>query len=286
MTTSGLLIAGRIFPVPGLTVIPPASHGGPAWARLDRGDFTSRSTWVRQVIVHSTGGLWPAGGQVILAGAGPGGEGPRYADIWQSDPAHSAAHLVVDSAGVVVCLADIALVTAYHAEASNSWSVGIEMVQGKDGSLRQVQIEATARLAAAGCDAIGIPFQVHIGTYRGEPIGRMETIAAGRRRQLGGPDCVGVFGHRDQTSARGRGDPGDAIYAALVAAGAEPIDYGAGQDLELGRARQRTLVAMGEQLTVDGMVGPASLAAARRRGFARWRDVMGERPSTSAISSR
>lgn len=29
----------------------------------------------------------------------------------------------------------------------------------------------------------------------------------------------------------------------------------------------------GEHLTVDGLVGPASIAAARRHGFTRWRDV-------------
>lgn len=31
--------------------------------------------------------------------------------------------------------------------------------------------------------------------------------------------------------------------------------------------------ALGEHLTVDGLVGPASIAAARRHGFTRWRDV-------------
>jgi len=251
-------------------VVPPASHGGPAWARLDRGDATSRHAWVRQVIIHSTGGIWP---QPIIQGAGPGGELARYADIWQSDPAHSAAHLVVDSAGAAACLADLVEVTAYHAEASNPWSIGIEMVQGAGGELHEATIDATARLVAAICDAVGIPEQMPRGPYRGRPLSRMELVRAGTRRQLGGSDVVGVLGHRDNTSARGRGDPGDAIWTALAALGFEGVDYDGGEDLELGRHRQAALVARGEQLEVDGLVGPASLAAARRQGFARWRDV-------------
>jgi hypothetical protein len=266
----GLLLSGRLVPVTGLTVIPPASAGGPSWARLDRGDCTSRHAWIRQVIIHTTAGIWP---QIIVKNDGPGGECVRYADIWQTDPTHSAAHLVVDSAGTVACLVDLALVTAYHAEGSNPWSIGIEMVQGRDGSLHQATIDATARLVAAICAAIGIPEQMPRGPYRGAPLRRMERVDAAGRHQLGGPDCVGVFGHRDNTSARGRGDPGDAIWTALAALGFRGLDYNGGEDLELGRARQAVLVARGERITVDGLVGPASLAAARRQRYAKWRDV-------------
>lgn len=267
---SGLLINGRIVLVPGLTVIPPALAGGPSWAKLDRGDMTSRHAWVRQVIPHSVTGDWP---QVVVPGAGPGGECQRYADIWATDPAHSAAHIVVDSAGTVACLADLALVTSYHAEGSNPWSVGIEMVVAKDGTVRQATIDATALLIEAICDAIGIPFQYHSGAYHGDPLLRMEVANGGHRRNLGGPDCVGILGHRDNTSQRGRGDPGDAIYAALAARGAEGLDYAAEQDIDIGRRRQSALNAKGGRLQVDGLVGPSSLAEARRQGYARWRDV-------------
>lgn len=270
ITSGGLLIAGRVVPVTGLTVIPPASAGGPAWARLDRGDETSRHSWVRQVLIHTTGGDWP---MPILPGVGAGGECFRYADIWATDPEHSAAHLVVDSAGTVACLADLALVTAYHAEGSNPWSVGIEMAQAHDGSVHQATIDATARLVAAICDAIGIPEQMPRSPYHDAPLLRMEVTDHDHRVQLGGPDCVGVFGHRDNTSRRGRGDPGDAIWSALAALGFEAIDYAAGQDLDVGRRRQQALNAGGSKLRVDGLVGPASLAEARRQGFGRWRDV-------------
>lgn len=282
--TPGLLIAGRIVPVPGLTVIPPAAAGGPAWAHLDAKDYRMRRAprpgglpWVRQVIPHSTGGLWP---MPIVPGAGPGGECFKYADIWQSDPTSSAAHLVVDSAGAVACFADLAYVCAFHAEGSNEWSVGIEMVQAHDGAIRQATIDATAAVIEAICDAMGIPFQYHAGAYRNAPLLRMEVTDGGHRHNLGGPSCVGVFGHRDNTSARGRGDPGDAIYAALAARAAEGLDYAAEEDLEVGRARQAALNVEASRrgetwspLAVDGLIGPASIARARQLGFARWRDV-------------
>lgn len=268
---TGLVVAGRVVGIPGLDVIPPASHGGPAWAALDPGDFRPRpALWIRQLIVHSTGGRWP---QPIIPGAGPGGEAARLADIWNSDPVHSAAQIVVDSAGTVACLCDVARTMAYHAEGSNPWSVGIEMFQRPDGGIYQATIDATAKLCLALCDALAIPAQFHRRPYAGTPLLRMETGAGAQRHNIGGPDVVGILGHRDNTGERGRGDPGDAIYAALPAAGAEPLDFVAREDLVVARRGQAALHALGEQLTVDGLAGPASIAAARRHGFTRWRDV-------------
>lgn len=276
-TSGGLAIAGRIIPVPGLIVIPPATAGGLDWSRLDPRDCRARkTTWVRQVMIHSVTGDWP---QYVVPGAGPGGEAARYADIWRTDPTSSAAHIVVDSAGAAACLADLAYTCAYHAEGSNDWSVGIEMFVAKDGSIREATIDAAAAVTEAICDAMGIPFQFHCGAYRNEPLIRMEVTDGGHRHNLGGPDCVGIFGHRDNTSERGRGDPGDAIYATLAGRGAEGLDYAAEQDLAVGRQRQTALNAEASRrgetwspLVVDGLVGPVSLARARQMGM-RWRDV-------------
>lgn len=264
---TGLLVAGELVPVPGLTVIPPASHGGPSWAALNPGDYRARPTsWVRQVILHTTKGTWP---QHVAPGAGQPGRAQVVADFWRGDPQHSAAQLVVDLDGSVVCLCDLARVMAYHAEGSNPWSVGIEMYQLSDGGIYDATLAATAVLVQALCGHLGIPEQMP-DRYQGEPLQRMETGAGAQRRNHGGPDCVGVFGHRHNTGNRGRGDPGDEIFARLDF---EAFDYDAGQDLAVGRLRQRVLNGLGEHLTVDGVCGPASIAAMRRRGFQRWRDV-------------
>lgn len=276
----GLLIAGDLVEVPGLTVIPPASHGGPPWARLGPEDCRARPTpWIRQIIVHTTGGDWPQG---VRAGAGPAGHAEQIARMWSGDPHSSAAQLIVDYDGSVACLCDLATVEAYHAEASNPWSVGIEMCTMADYSIYDATVAATATLVQWLCSQFGIPEQMPRGPYRDQPLRRMEVTTAGQRHQLGGPDLVGVFGHRDNTSERGRGDPGDEIWIRLAALGFEGLDYDydGGEDLAVGKRRQAELNALDAKagntirpLVVDGIVGPGSMAAARRLGFTRWRDV-------------
>lgn len=277
MTANGLLIAGVVEPVPGLVVYPPAGPPafGPTWCTLDPGDYRERPTsWVRQIILHSTKGQWP---QAIRPGSGPPGKAQIVADFWRGDPTHSAAHLVVDLDGSVACLCDLAYHEAYHAEGSNPWSIGIEMYQLNDGSLYEATLQATATLVEFLCGKFGIPLQHPRGPYRNRPLSRMEIMDHSdgiiSRRQLGGPDLCGVFGHRDNTSNRGAGDPGDAIWRELAARGSEAIDFEAKEDILLGKERQAALNARGARLTVDGVCGPASWSAMRSLGFRRWRDV-------------
>jgi len=276
---SGLLIAGKLVPVAGLNIIPPASHGGPAWAELDPGDYMMRPTpWIRQVIIHTTGGLWP---QAVLPGKAPGGHAQQIAEMWSGADrgigkrVHSAAQLIVDFDGTVACLCDLASVAAYHAEASNPWSIGIEMSTWPHGEISEATLKATARLVDFLCwPTFPIPRQIPRGPYRNEPIARMEvTGSKGTRSQLGGPTLCGVFGHRDNTSERGAGDPGDAIWKELDALGFERIDFHTFEDLLIGKERQAFLNSRGARLKVDGVVGPASLLAATNQGYRNWSDV-------------
>lgn len=283
--SGGLLINGSTVPLQGLHIIPPASVGGPAYAALGTDDRTARPTsWVRQIIIHTTKGQWP---QHEIAGAGPGGSAKVVSDFWRGDPAHSAAHLVVDTNGDVVCLCDLATTEAYHAEGCNPWSIGIEMYQLGDGGIYQATLEATCRLVCAltmsgqsGAGLFPIPAQIPRGAYPNRPLRRMESGTGQTRKQLGGEHMPGVFGHRDNTERRGRGDPGDSIFARLLAAGFEPLDFDSSEDLARGADRQRAINAhddasgyAGARLVCDGVFGPASAAAMRRQGFARWRDV-------------
>lgn len=264
--TAGLLIGGHFVDVPG---VPIANMTTDAWCKLDGRDYRARRTpWVRQVIIHTTKGMWP---QTVRLGMGRPGADKIVADFWRGDDRHSAAHIVIDRDGSVACLADLAAVCAYHATTSNDWSVGIEMYQEADGSIYEAVFDSCARIAPVICDALSIPFQVASRKYDNLPIARMVN---------GGPDCVGIFGHRDnawdqvkQTSTRGRGDPGDLIYTRLVAAGAEPFDYGLRQDIFAWRDRQRMLNKLGEHLTVDGVAGPSTMSAMRRRGFPNGRAI-------------
>jgi len=274
---TGLLIDDALVPVPGLTIVAPASHGGPAWATLRPGDCRPRSSrWIRQLINHSTSGDWP---QLVREGAGNRGLAARIANLWGADPTHSGAHLVIDTDGTVVCLADLVRTETYHAEGSNPWSVGIEMCV-TNGAIYRATLAAAVTLDLALCGLLGIPAQIHSAAYRGEPLRRMEVVNEAGRHNSGGPDVVGIFGHRDNTSRRGRGDPGNELYAMLVAAGCEAFDFDRDEDRIASKWRQAALNARdlatrfaGPRLTIDGLCGPASIAAMKRQGFVRWQDV-------------
>jgi hypothetical protein len=256
-----LLIGGKLVPIRGVTSVVPWSHGGPAWACLDPGDYRARRTrWVRQIVVHTTKGIWP---QTIRRGAGPDGRDRRVADYWHRDPEHSAAHIVVDSDGSVACLTDLATTAAYHATTANDVSVGIEMHQEVDGSIYESVLNSTVATVLAICDAMLIADQFAADPYRAAPIQRL----------IDDDQFCGIYGHRNNTSRRGRGDPGDEIWHRLELAGVEPVQVGQHQDVVRSRQRQAHLVSLGAAISVDGVVGPRSIQAARSQGFARWSDV-------------
>lgn len=264
-----LLIDGKLVPVPGVTVIPPASHGGPSWAALGPRDCRPRkTTWTRALVAHTTKG---APRQYVKPGGGPGNRERNVAEFWRDDPAYSGAHIVIGSDGTVACLADLARVCAYHATVSNDWSVGIELYQEADGGVHEAVFAAAVPVMLAICEALAIPFQFVADAYRGHPFARLLN---------GGPDVVGIYGHRANSENRGWGDPGDEIFLRLAAAGCEPVTINDRRDLDLGKQRQAALNAADAKagrtfrpLVVDGVVGPASIAVARRQGYKRWRDV-------------
>lgn len=260
---SGLLVSDLLFTIPGVEVIAPACVGGPSWATLSPRDYGTRKTpWIRQVIVHTTKGEDP---QHVIPGVGPGGRDRVVADFWKGDEAHSGAQLVVDNDGSVVCLVDLRRYAAYHATVSNDWSIGIEMYQEAGGGVYEATLRSTVKLVVALCEIFEIPFQVPGVPYRGHPLRRMTN---------GGPDCVGIFGHRDNTERRGRGDPGDEIFARLLAAGAEGFDFEARADVDAWARRQSVLNHMGERLAVDGIAGPSTIAAMKRLGFRAGREIL------------
>lgn len=253
----GLLIGGALHEVPGVECLSPGA-GSPSWLRLAPGDYCQRKTkWVRQIVAHTTKGIAP---QTIRPGKGAGGKDRVVAEFWRGDPNHSAAHIVVDTDGSVACLADLATICAYHATTANDWSVGIEMYQESDGGVYEATLASTVAVCRTICDVLGIPYQMHHAAYRNAPVERLVP---------GGRDCVGIYGHRDQTDRRGLGDPGGAIYARLRADGCEGFDFGRREDLDKWIGRQQKLRAMGEHVDVDGICGPGTMAAMRRRGIKR-----------------
>lgn len=253
---TGLLIDGAIVPVDGVTIIGP--HDA-AWSHLSPGDCRPRQGRPHQVIVHRTIGDDP---DHVLLGKGPSnndaGGAARTAQFWLDDPAHSAAHIVIGLDGTVACLADLVRVEAYHATVSNAYSIGIELHEQPGGVLYQAQLDALVAVVKAICEHVGIQLQVPNG-YTGHPLKRMLD---------GGRDCIGVFGHRDNTEQRGHWDPGDAAMQALIDAGAHPFDFDKMADVAWWMAVQQDLAARKLYSgAIDGVPGPATTAALRADGY-------------------
>lgn len=250
---SGLLIAGQVVPVPGVTVIGP--HDA-TWSHLDPGDWRPRTNHPSMVILHKTKGDDP---ERIVEGTGSVGRAERVAEYWQSNPEHSGAHMVIDG-HVAACLADLELVEAYHANQANHRAIGIEHYEELGGITFQGTIDNAVPCWRAIAVACGIQLQFpRLGTYHGQPMARFTD---------GGSTLVGFFGHRDVTNRRGRWDPGDAVFAALaIHLGAEDFDFEAGEDLVVWKGRQLDLVARGHKLIVDGIPGPLTTAALKAEGY-------------------
>jgi hypothetical protein len=258
----GVVINGQQVEVPGLVVA--NWHDDPR-LRLRIGEKgqhndgrARRTKWIRSIILHTTKGI-PGGRdnrpQKILPGVGPtGSRAEAVASYWSTSDLASGAHLVCDFDGSWVCLADLATECAYHATTVNDVSIGIEIYQGSGAELYEGQLDSVVAMVDFLTARFGIQRQIP-HQYRG-PIPRLVE---------GGADCVGVFGHRDQTHRRGAGDPGDEIMRKLAAAGYEQFDFAGGEDLRIWSDRQRTVGGqVGSKLLVDGVPGPATVTALRQ----------------------
>lgn len=263
MPHTGLIIDGARVPVPGRVVTNYLDDPRITLALPEDGR-AKRTARVQLVVLHTTKGI-PGGKdrrpQVIHPGVGPNLEAEvKVTRFWSTSDLQSGAHVVMDQDGSGGCLADLVKVTAYHAKAMNARSVGIEIYQGSDAGLYAEQLEATADVVDAITLALGIQRQIP-DRYRG-PLPRL---------QSGGADVVGVVGHRDGDDNRGEGDPGNEIFAVLDRRGYARVNMAAAEDLALWRARQRSFNkarATVQPLAVDGIPGPATVAALKALGYA------------------
>lgn len=212
---------------------------------------------IRRIFIHSTEGI-PGGRdqrpQVILPEFGPDGKAAEdNARFWRRNAGQAAAHLVVDRDRSVIQTCDLVSEVAYHVPGASFDSIGIEIVQFKrDASIYQGQLDATAQLVKWLCAELGIQFQTH-WPYR---VGSKRLNLAAYQ----GP--VGVFGHYQCDQGRGIGDPGDAMWLALEAAGVEKFDFFSDTPKKTWEARQRDLGVL-----ADGDPGPSTVAALKARGY-------------------
>lgn len=251
----GVVIDGRQEEIPGIVV---QNFIEKPELRLGPNGWRPRHTsWIRQIVLHSTRGI-PGGKdqrkQVVLGGFGPNQDAAgRCLRAWAERPDPAGAHLVIDFDGTVSCLCDLETEAAQHGRHANGTSVGLEILQGPDAEFYLAQLETVVALVDWLTLRLKIQRQIPCGPYIG-PIQRLAKAPDGLE------DVVGVIGHRDFDGRRGAGDPGSRIFNMLGLAGYEPVDYELGADRDVWRRRQRDIGGV----QADGIPGPATCAALAR----------------------
>lgn len=164
--------------------------------------------------------------------------------------------------GVAVQQNDPSLYYTNQAGHVNGYSLGIENEQGPGGVLSLKQVAGFVRL----CDTItlryGMQRQVPARRLRdGRLVPDLRLLRRFTEAGGSGANWWGVCAHANITEQRGEGDPGPQIMQALLDAGYEGWDVGAGEDLAVWAARQRVL-----GVPATGVPGPETVAALRSRG--------------------
>lgn len=255
-----IVVDGRRIDIPG--VVSTCWDDDPSLAVTSHGGKPRKTKWIRAVVIHTTKGI-PGGKirkpQYLLPGAGsPGMAAEANARYWRTlkDDDYAGAHLLIDYDGSVVNTADLYRMLTYHATSVNEVAVGIEIVQRNDAGMYTVQKETLVKVCRFLAETFGIQEQVQ-WPYHGSsrPVPRLVA---------GAKDVVGFFGHRDQTSNRGPGDPGDIMIQALLDDGFEAVDFATDQDKERWKERQRQL-GMPEP-ACDGVPGPKTVEILKEKG--------------------
>lgn len=208
---SGLIVSGARVEVPGVEVV--TWLDDPRRAPLVTDGKPRDAARVTGIVLHTSRGRRG----VVQPGSRPSDRAELLARYQARTERQVSWHLTIDTDGTVLQQADAALWMAWHATHANGWSVGIECVQHPDtGDLWQVQADACVAIVEALCSALRIPRKTYVGAdgrpYAGIVREHQEASEGGHQRPF-----AGVLGHRALTTNRGVGDPGDGLFAVLLA---------------------------------------------------------------------
>lgn len=254
-----LIINGKKIEIPGLTT--KSWQDGPSWLK-EITDFNPRTRWLRMIVMHTHKGVKGK----VLPGIGKNSSTAENLARYQTNTDRQVSwDFTIDRDGSVLVQNDPAKKYSWQAGNVNSISLGFELVQTDEGDVYEGQIEKTVLLIDALTALLGIQRQIAWSKKSNGP-----KVSVVKRLQDGGSDVVGVVGHRNQTTDRGPGDPGDAMYLALQKAGYECFDLDEQEDLKAWKDRQKALgFPMAE---CDGVPGPKTIEALKAKGhkFGLW----------------
>ncbi len=172
-------------------------------------------------------------------------------------------HATLDTDRSLAWSADPARWMCWHASQVNPFTMGIELTETPQREFTTEQLDTYVKLMDVATLALGIQRQVFVDAngrpYRGMITRCLSEHGAGR-------SVIGVYGHRNVwkrteagklVSYRGAGDPGDAPFDALIAAGYETFQVEENEDTRTWEGRQRDLNrAMKARWTARGSIDP------------------------------
>lgn len=228
-------------------------------------DRTPRTLWCRGVVLHTVHGKVG----VLKPGIKPSTRAEAYAKYQANTSRDVSWDYTIDTDGTVVVSNDPVKFYTWHATSVNPFTLGIEFVQDDDGALYEGQMEAGVKFLDTLTRLMSenlhpIQRQVPVGPD-GKPVrGVIPRIVNSDEAKK----VVGLYGHRNQTTNRGPGDPGDYIFEYLLRAGYKGFDLNAQADLNFWKDIQ---VKMGLPLAdCDGVPGRKTAAALALQNHGLW----------------
>lgn len=252
-----IILNDKKIEIPGLNIN--SYKDGVSWIKHIT-DFSNRNVTIRLGVIHTHHGTL---GHVI-PGIGPNSTIDEALARYQVNTTRNVSwDFTIDFNGDIACQSDVCKTCAWQAGDTliNGESFGFEMVQKENGDLYEGQIEKVVLFIDAMTALLGIQRQIPWDSTKNKP--KVGTI---KRLLEGGKDCVGFIGHRNCSTQRGPGDPGDAIFLALRDAGYECFDFDKKEDLKVWKDRQKNILVF-EKKDCDGIALKKTVEALKNKGY-------------------
>jgi hypothetical protein len=217
-------------------------------------DVNPRKSWIRAIVLHTVHGKV---GKLLPGLSKPSTRAESFAKYQANTSRDVSWDYTIDTDGTIVVSNDPVKHYTWHATSVNPFTIGIELVQEDNGDLYAGQMDVAVcflDLLTRELADRGHPIQRQIPlTMDSEPVkGVIKRLADANSAK----SVVGIYGHRNQTTNRGVGDPGDFIFRALHDAGYKGFNLEAQEDLIFWKSIQERL-----GLPADGVPGPATQRA-------------------------
>lgn len=251
-----LILNGDKIPTPGLDTVSWLDDPKVPQAT----DFNPRALWIRAIVLHTVHGKQ---GRLLPGFSRPSSRAESYAKYQANTSRDVSWDYTIDTDGTIVVSNDPIKRYTWHAGDVNPYTIGIEFVQEDNGDLYEGQMDVGVRfldLLTRELAGRGHPVQRQVPmTVNGTPVQREIARIADNEEAK---QVVGIYAHRNQTKNKPVGDPGDAIFHALLRAGYKGFNLDAKDDITFWKDVQTRLGVS----PADGIPGRGTHAALLRAG--------------------